>query len=70
MNRICWYLQSTKDKGLVFNPPNTLVVDFYADAYFAGLWGHENPQDPIFARIRTEFVVTFTNFTLLWVSKI
>ena len=70
MKRICWYLQSTKYKGLVFNPPNTLVVYFYADAYFAGLWGHENPQDPIFDRIRTEFVVTFTNFTLLWVSKL
>ena len=33
-------------------------MDFYADADFAGLWGHEDPQDPICARSRTGFVVT------------
>ena len=47
-----------------------MVVDCYDNAYFAGLWGHENPQDPIYARSRTIFVVTFANFPLLWVSKI
>ena len=46
------------------------MVDFYADAYFAGLWVHEDPQDPICARSRTVFVVTFPNFPLLWVSKL
>ena len=35
-----------------------------------GLWGHEDPQDPICARIRTEFLVTFSNVPLLWVSKL
>ena len=70
VKRICKYLQSTKDKGLVFNPSKKLVVDCYDDAYFAGLWGHEDPQDPICARSRTVFVVTFANFPLLWVSKI
>ena len=28
------------------------------------------PQDPIFDRSRTVFVVTFTNFPLLWESKL
>ena len=46
------------------------MVYFYANAYFGGLCGHENPQDPICARIRTGFVVTFANITLFWVSKI
>ena len=45
-------------------------MDCYADADFAGLWGHEYPQDPICARSRTGFVVTFANCPLLWVSKI
>ena len=70
MKRICWYLQGTKDNVLVFNPSKKLVVDYYDDAYFAGLWGHEDPQDPICARSRTGFVVTFANCPLLWVSKI
>ena len=65
--RICRYIQGTKDKGLVFNPSKKLAVDYYADAYFLGLWGHENPQDPICARIRTVFVVTFSNCPVLWV---
>ena len=64
---ICRYLQGTKENGLVFNPSKKLVVDCYADEYFPGLWGHENPQDPIFDRSRTGFVVTFVNFPLLLV---
>ena len=32
--------------------------------------GHEDPQDPICARSRTGFVVTFSNCPLLWVSKL
>ena len=65
MKRICRYLQGTKENGLVFNPYKKIDVDCYADAYFAGLWGHEDPQDPICARSRTGFVVTFANCPLL-----
>ena len=67
MKRICRYLQGTNDNGLVFNPSKKLVVDCYADADFAGLWGYENPQESICARSRTVFVVTFSNFPMLWV---
>ena len=49
----------------MFNLSKKLVVDCYDDADFAGLWGHENPQDPIFARSRTRFVVTFSIIPLL-----
>ena len=70
VKRICRYLQGTKYNGLVFNPSNKLVVDCYADAYFVGLWGHEDPQYPICARNRTGFVVTFANCPLLWMSKL
>ena len=65
MKRICRYLQGTKDNGLVFNSSKKLVVDSYAEADFAGLWGHEDPQNPICARSRTGFVVTFSNCPLL-----
>ena len=46
------------------------MVDCYADADFAGLWGHEDPQDPIYARSRTGFVEKFANCPLLWISKL
>ena len=38
VNRICGYLQGTKENGLVFNPSKKLVVDCYADADFQD-WG-------------------------------
>ena len=41
------------------------MVGCYFDSYFVGLWGHENPRDTICAKIRTGFVVTFSNFHLL-----
>ena len=41
------------------------MVDFYADADFAGKWVHENSLGPIFTRIRTVFVVNFSNLPLL-----
>ena len=64
MKRICRYLEGTKYKGLVFNISKKLVVECYADADFAGLWEHENLQEPICARSSTEFVVTFSNCTI------
>ena len=46
------------------------MVDCYTDADFAGLWVHEDPQDPIFARSKTGFVLTFSNCPLLCMSKL
>ena len=70
MKRICRYLQGTKDNGIVFNPHKKIVVDCYDDEYFLGIWVHENPKDYICARIINGFVVTFTNYPLLWVSEL
>ena len=70
VKRICWYLQGTKDKGLLLNKYTKLTMGFNADAGFAGLWGHENTQYPICAKSRTECVVTFSSFPLLCVSKL
>ena len=66
MRRTFRYIQGTKENGLVFNPSKKLVLGFYADTVFVGLWGHENPQYHICAKRRTLFVVTFTNCPILW----
>ena len=44
MKRMYSYLQGTKDNVIVFNTSKKLVVDCYADADFAGMWGHEDPK--------------------------
>ena len=63
--RICRHLQGTNDNGLVFNPSKKLVADCYADIDCSGLWVHENPQDPICARSRTVFVLTFYQLSFI-----
>ena len=67
---ICRYIQGNNDNDLVFDSSNKMVVDFYADANFEGLWVNENAQEPIFDRIRNGFVENFTNYPLFWVSKV
>jgi hypothetical protein len=56
--RICRYLQGTKDKGLRFTPTETLELDCYCDADFAGLYNVENHHDPICVKSRTGFCLT------------
>ena len=42
--------------------PKQIVVDCYADANFAGLWGHENPQDPIVILVELDLWQLLTIF--------
>ena len=58
------------DKGLILNPRDDYGIDCYPDADFAGLWGHEHPQDPHCARSRTGYVITLAGCPILWVSKL
>jgi hypothetical protein len=68
--RICRYLQGTKDRGLCFKPTETLKLDCYCDADFAGLYNVENHQDPVCVKSRTGFCLTLGDCPLLWVSKL
>ena len=58
------------DKGLILDPSDDLTLDCYPDADFAGLWGHEHPQDPHCARSRTGFVILLAGCPVLWSSKL
>ncbi|KAL7523285.1 hypothetical protein ACHAWF_000456, partial [Thalassiosira exigua] len=44
------YLKGTVNKDLILNPLSDLCIDCYPYAGFAGLWGHEDSQDPHCAR--------------------
>ena len=69
VNNICCYIQVTNYKGLLFDPSKILVLYCYVDAYFEVLWGHDNPQGPIFYNIRACFVVMVSNYNIFWVSN-
>ncbi|KAL7529265.1 hypothetical protein ACHAWF_002908 [Thalassiosira exigua] len=58
VKRIGHYLKGTMTKGLVLDPIDDLTIDCYPDAEFAGLWGHEHPQDPHCAHSQTGYVIT------------
>jgi hypothetical protein len=70
VKRILRYLNGTRDKGMKFKPTQSLKVDCYVDADFAGLWGIEPDQDPVSVKSRSGYLITFMNCPLLWVSKL
>ncbi len=68
--RIGRYLKGTIEKGIMFDPHCDLNLDCYPDADFAGLWNHENANDPHCVRSRTGFVITFAACPIIWASKL
>ena len=46
-----------------------LRLEMFVDADFAGMWGHEHPQDPACAKSRSGYVIFIANCPILWVSK-
>jgi transposase InsO family protein len=68
--RICRYLKGTRDQGLILKPGSDLKVDCFVDADFGGLFGVEDPNDPICAKSRTGYVIMLAGCPLVWTSKL
>jgi hypothetical protein len=69
VKRVARYLLGTRENGLIMNPTEDMGLDMYADADFAGLWRHEEDQDPVCVKSRTGYVVTFGETPVIWSSK-
>ena len=71
LKRIGRYLKATRDKGLILNPSKeTLKIDCFPDADFAGMYGHERNDDPTCVKSRTGYVITVADCPVLWQSKL
>ena len=71
IKKIGRYLQGTRKNGLILEPSDgSLKLDCYVDTDFAGLWGAEDPQDPVCIKSRTGYVITLSGAPVLWVSKL
>jgi hypothetical protein len=70
IKRIVQYLIETRTQGLVFTPDLTTGLDCFVDADFAGLYGHEDEQDPVSVKSRTGFVLTLYGCPVIWSSKL
>ena len=53
------------ERGLILNPSDDWTIDCYPDADFAGLCGHDHPQDPHCVRSQTGFVITLAGCPVL-----
>ena len=70
VKRIVRYLIATKDRGLTFRPSFDWKVDCFVDADFCGLWGSEDPDDPVVAKSWTGYVILLAGCPLLWESSL
>ena len=70
VKRIARYLKGTRDRGLIFRPSVDWKVDCYVDADFCGLWGSEDPDDPVISKSRTGYVITLAGCPLTWRSTL
>ena len=70
VKHVCRYLQGVKGRGLTFQPSSRLDLDLYVDADFAGLWSHEDDQDPVSVKSRTGYVITLGGCPISWSSKL
>jgi len=52
------------------NLAEEMRLDCYVDADYAGLWRHEDDQDPVCVKSRTGYVITLGNTPVTWSSKL
>ena len=59
-----------EDKGLVFTPGGSNGIKCYANADFSGAWCREDAYQVGSVLPRTGYIIKFSNFPIVWVSKI
>jgi hypothetical protein len=69
VKKIARYLKQTKLEGMFISPQDSLRIDCYVDADFAGLLTVEDKQDPVSVKSRTGYLILFKGDSLLWASK-
>ena len=71
LEHIGQYLKGTLEEGLILTPDRTnMGVDIYVDTDFAGLWPHEDKDDPICVKSRTGYAICIANCPVIWGSKL
>jgi len=70
IKRIIRHLIGTREHGIKLEPDLTKGLDCWCDTDFAGLWGHEDDQDPVSVKSRTGFSLTLFNCPIVWSSKL
>ena len=70
VKRIGKYLKGTREKGMTIKLENSLGLDLYADADFAGIFSVEDQEDPVSVKSRTGSVITLGGAPVTWSLKL
>ena len=71
LKRIGWYLKLTRDCGFILNTNIYIFkIDSYPNEYFSGMYGNENTTDPKCVKSHTSYVITFSDYPVLWQPKL
>ena len=68
--RIAWYLRSTKEKGVIFQPEPKIGLECFVDADFAGCWSQADADEPENFMSRTGYIIRYYGFPIGWSSKL
>jgi hypothetical protein len=69
VKQIVCYLSCTWDKGTIVKPTNTLQLDCYVNADFAGLYKRDPDASPTSAKSRLGFIISLGG-PLVWHSQL
>jgi hypothetical protein len=69
VKKIAQYFKQIKFEGMFISPQDSLRVDCYVDADFAGLFTVTDKKDPVCVKSRTVYVILLKGAPLLWASK-
>ena len=71
LNKIDRNLKMTRECGLILNTNREIFnIDSYPDADSSGVYGHDNPTDPVYVKSHTGCVMIFSYSPVLWQSKL
>lgn len=70
VKQIVRYLARTWDKGTIVKPTNTLQLDCYVDADFAGLYNREPDSNLTSAKSRLGYIISLGGVPLVWRSQL
>ena len=57
-------------REIILNPLSNLKVDCPSETHVVGLYEHEKIDDPVVVKSRTSYVITASDYPVLWQSKL
>jgi hypothetical protein len=70
VKQIVHYLSRTWDKGMIVKPTNTLQLDCYVNADFAGLYKCDPDASPTSTKSHLGFIISHGGVSLVWCSQL